>query len=509
MGLCMGTHAADVDVAIIGSGFSGLGMAIRLKQAGRTNFVIWEREAEVGGTWFVNHYPGCACDVQSHLYSFSFEPNPGWSRTFSPQAEIWRYLNHCADKHGLREHIRFNTEMQQAHFNDATGLWELHDGQGRMTTARVLVSGMGGLSRPKVPDFPGLAEFQGKTFHSQQWDHDYDLRGKRVAVIGTGASAIQFVPEIAKEVARLDLYQRTPPWIMPKPDYPVSEKLQGWFRRVPALQSAFRNALYWHLEVRAAGFTGGPAIMKLIQPQALRYIRRQVKDPELRAKVTPDYTLGCKRVLLSNNYYPALGRDNVDVVTSGIQGFTENGVIDRNGVEREVDAVILGTGFAATEPLPAGVLTGRGGLDITEAWACSGPQAYKGSTVPGFPNLFMLSGPNTGLGHNSMVYMIESQIQYVMDALKRMDAAGVRCIEVKPQVSQQFNDRLQKKMAGTVWAKGGCNSWYINEDGKNVTLWPYFTWQFRLATRRFDLHNYAVVDAVEKNNLTQLQEQAA
>ena len=399
--------------------------------------------------------------------------------------------------------------MTRAHYNDATGLWELHDDAGAVTTARVLISGMGGLSRPAIPDLAGLSEFTGKTFHSQQWDHDYDLNGKAVAVVGTGASAIQFVPEIARQVSRLDLYQRTPPWIMPKPDYRIGPRVQKLFQRVPGLMSLYRRFIYWSLEVRAAGFTGGPGIMKLLQPMAARHIRRQIRDPELRATVTPSYTLGCKRVLLSNNYYPALSRDNVEVVTSGIERFTADGVIDRQGVQRRVDAVILGTGFAATEPLPPGVLTGRNGLDITQAWAETGPEAYKGCTLSGFPNLFMLAGPNTGLGHSSMVFMLESQMQYVMDALKKMDVAGAQAVEVQPAVQRRFNDKLQAKMAGTVWMKGGCNSWYVNDAGKNVTLWPYYTWQFRLATRRFDIENYTTIKAPAAMPDLSLQEHAA
>ncbi len=506
----MGNSRADYDVAIIGSGFAGIGMAIRLKQEGRRSFVLWEREAEVGGTWYVNHYPGCACDVQSHLYSFSFEPNAQWSRTFSPQREIWDYLNRCVDKYDVRRHIQFQREMTRARYDDARGLWEIEDAQGNRCTARVLVSGMGGLSRPSIPDLPGLSDFQGRRFHSQQWDHDYALDGKRVAVVGTGASAIQFVPEIARQVARLDLYQRTPPWIMPKPDFAVPGVIQRLFGCLPMLQNLFRRWIYWSLEARAAGFTGGVGLMKLLQPLAARYIRKQIKDPVLRDKVTPRYTLGCKRVLLSNNYYPALARDNVEVVTSGIGHFTADGVVDQNGVERKVDAVILGTGFAATEPLPRGALLGRDGLDIVDAWAETGPQAYKGTTVSGFPNLFLLAGPNTGLGHSSMVFMIESQIAYVMDALARMDREGVQAVDLQPQVQRRFNEKLQRKMAGTVWMKGGCNSWYLDAAGRNVTLWPYYTWQFRLATRRFDLENYARIDAgAEAGAALELQENAA
>lgn len=502
--------SSDVDVAIIGSGFAGLGMAIRLQQEGKRSFVLLEKEAELGGTWFVNHYPGCACDVQSHLYSFSFEPNPNWTRTFSPQEEICRYLNHCADKYAVREHIRFNRELTHAQFDEEQGVWQLTDQNGQILRARVLVSGMGGLSRPSIPDFPGLSQFQGKVFHSQQWDHDYVLEGKKVAVIGTGASAIQFVPEIAPQLEQLDLYQRTPPWVMAKPDYAVAGFWQRLFKRVPLVQEAFRKGLYWFLEARATGFILLPGFMKLMQPVARRYIRKQISDPALCAQVTPSYTLGCKRVLLSNNYYPALDRDNVTVLSSGIERISPQGIIDQQGRERQVDAIILGTGFAATDPLPAGVLLGRGGLDIVDAWAQTGPEAYLGCTVAGFPNLFILAGPNTGLGHSSMVFMLESQINYVMDALVKMDQQAVQCVDVKPEVLRRFNQKLQKKMTGTVWARGGCTSWYLDDSGKNVTLWPYFTWQFRLATRRFDLNNYELLPSKTASApLTQPQELAA
>ena len=504
------TDQSDIDVIIVGGGFAGLGMAIKLKQEGRRSFVLLEKEADLGGTWYVNNYPGCACDVQSHLYSFSFEPNPHWSRSFSPQKEIHAYLEHCADKYEVRRHMRFNAEVSRARYLDQEQLWEVTTSDGRIQRARALVLGTGGLSRPALPDIPGLADFKGKTFHSQQWDHDYDLAGKKVAVIGTGASAIQFVPEIAPKVASMDLYQRTPPWIMPKPDYPMSGLAQGMLDKFPAAQKAYRSAIYWMLEARAAGFTGGAKFMKLMEPMARRFIRKQIKDPELRAKVTPNYTLGCKRILLSNNYYPALARDNVDVVTSGIQRITESGLIDREGQARDVDTIILGTGFAATAPLPAGMIMGRDGLDITEAWKDSGPQAYLGTTVAGFPNMFIMTGPNTGLGHSSMVFMIESQLAYVMSALKAMDRQGLLEVEVRANVQQRFNERLQRKMAGTVWAQGGCNSWYMDENGRNPTLWPYYTWQYRRATRKFDSENYQLVRArTDVAVWPQLEEMAA
>lgn len=479
-----------LDVAIIGSGFAGLGMAIKLRQEGRRSFVVLEKEAALGGTWLVNHYPGCACDVQSHLYSFSFEQNPDWSRTFSPQSEIRDYLEHCADKYDVRRAIRFGCEVTRARFDEAAACWELTAADGQQLRARVLVSGMGGLSRPSIPDFPGLSEFRGYRFHSQQWDHEYPLEGKRVAVIGTGASAIQLVPRVAEKVAHLDLYQRTPPWVLSKPDFRVAPFWRRLFRQMPWTQRLFRTAIYWHLEGRAFAFTRFPAVMKLIQPMARRFIARQIRDPALRAKLTPDYTLGCKRVLMANDYYPTLDREHVDVHSGGVKGFTATGVIGADGLERPADAVILATGFAATEPLPPGAIIGRDGVDIVEAWKDTGPEAYLGCTVAGFPNLFILAGPNTGLGHSSMVFMIESQIAYVMDALRRMDQDNLASVDLKPAVQAEYNRRLQRRMQRTVWETGGCRSWYMDAGGKNVALWPNFTWQFRLRTRRFRLNDY-------------------
>jgi cation diffusion facilitator CzcD-associated flavoprotein CzcO len=488
-------------VAIIGSGFSGLGMAIRLKQSGENDFVVFEKEGGVGGTWRVNHYPGCACDVQSHLYSYSFEPNPRWSRMFAPQPEIKAYLEGCAQKYGVLPHLRFNTEIRSARWNEDTARWHITDAEGVEHTAQVLVSGMGGLSTPSYPNVPGIQNFKGKTFHSQQWDHDFDLTGKRVAVIGTGASAIQFVPQIQKSVARLDLYQRTPPWIVPKPDRAISDTEKTVFENLPFVQTAVRGAIYGMLESRAFAFSVEPRLMKLAQKMAEAHIRRQVRDPVLRTKLTPDYTMGCKRVLISDDYYPALVQPNVDVITSGIREVREHSVIDVDGVEREVDAIIFGTGFKATDPVPKGVVYGRDGQDLVDAWP-QGPEAYKGAAIAGFPNLFFIMGPNTGLGHNSMVYMIESQIAYVADALKVMDQRRLRSVEVRPVVQQAFNASLHSRLQKAIWTVGGCKSWYVHPvSGRNVTLWPGFTWQFRLETRRFDPLAYTLKPAGKPRSL--------
>ncbi|WP_057391923.1 flavin-containing monooxygenase [Ralstonia solanacearum] len=479
-----------IDIAIIGTGFAGLGMAIRLKQHGIDDFLVFEKADTVGGTWRDNHYPGCACDVQSHLYSFSFAPNPDWSRMYSPQPEIRAYLERCTDRFGVRPHVRFNHELNRAAFDDAAGVWTLEMADGRRYRARTLISGMGGLSRPSWPSIPGIETFRGTAFHSQQWEHGYDLRGKRVAVIGTGASAIQFVPQIAPKVGRLDLYQRTPPWILPKPDREVSRAERWLFRHLPFTQKLVRSGIYWMLESRVLGFVLHPKLMKAVEGMARRHIQRHIPDPALRDKVTPDYTIGCKRILISNDYYPALARPNVDVVTTGVARIEPHAIVDTDGTRREVDCLIFGTGFHATDPFPRGVLLGSQGVDIVDAWGM-GAQAYLGTTVAGFPNFFMVVGPNTGLGHSSMVFMIESQAAYIVDALQSMRAHNVATIDVRPDVQRRFNDRIQKQLSHAIWSAGGCVSWYLDpKSGKNTTLWPGFTWQFRRATAHFRLADY-------------------
>ncbi len=477
-------------VVIIGAGFAGLGMAVRLRQAGETDFVVFDKESGVGGTWWVNRYPGCACDVESHLYSFSFAPNPGWRRMFAPGAEIQTYLQRCAERFGVTPHLRLGTGIRRMDWDDNAGLWHLLDEHGARYTANVVVAGMGALSVPHYPEIPGLERFQGRLFHSQQWDHSQPLDDERVAVIGTGASAIQFVPEIQPRVRHLDLYQRTPAWVLPRPDRPVSPRERNWFQRLPALQRAWRWGLYWMLEARVLAFAKFPGLMRLLQRSAERHLRRQVADPRLRRALTPDYLFGCKRILLSDTFYPAVTAPNVDLVTTGIREVGEHGIVSRDGRERPADTIILGTGFRAADPIPKGMIFGRRGVDLGVLWK-DGPQAYKGTTVSGFPNLFMLLGPNTGLGHSSVVLMIESQIAYVVDALRRMGRAGLRAVDVKPEAQQAWNARLQRRLQGTVWNAGGCRSWYLHPvSGRNVTLWPGFTWQFRLHTRRFDLRAY-------------------
>lgn len=482
------------DHIIVGTGFAGLGMAIQLKEDGLNDFVILERAQDVGGTWRDNRYPGCACDVQSHLYSFSFAQNPNWTRMFAKQGEIWDYLRACSEKYGLSSHLRYGADVNGARWDETLQHWVVTTQDGRLFTGRVLISGMGGLSNPAIPKIKGMESFKGVQFHSAQWRHDVDLKGKRIAVIGTGASAIQFVPEIQKLAGRVDLYQRTPPWIVPKPDRAISAIERTLFKRFPMLQNAYRKAIYWMLEARVLGFTVDPRLMKLFEGVARSHIKRQVQDPALRAKLTPDYTIGCKRILISDNYYPALTQANVDVITDGVKEIRANSVVTDDGVEREVDVLIWGTGFQAADPVPSGVFFGKGGVDILDAWK-DGAEAYKGTTMTGFPNLFFIVGPNTGLGHSSMVFMIESQVRYISQALKTMRTKNARTVEVKPEALRSYNDKLQSRIGKAVWSTGGCKSWYMDKNGRNITLWPGFTWQFRRQTREFDVGQYVLAPA--------------
>jgi cation diffusion facilitator CzcD-associated flavoprotein CzcO len=482
---------ADDDVVIIGAGFAGLAMGIRLKQAGIENFTILERASAVGGTWRENHYPGAACDVQSYLYSYSFEPHADWTRMFAPQAEILAYLERCVERYALGPHLRFDTSVESATFDERRGVWSVRTAAGAVIRARVVVSGCGPLNRPALPEIPGLASFAGTTFHSSRWDHAYPLDGKTVGVVGTGASAIQIVPSIAPRVGRMHLFQRTPPWIVPKPDRAISPRTQALFRRFPALQRAAREAIYWQRELFALGIVYEPRAMKLLQKLALRYLAASVPDPALRAKLTPDYLMGCKRILPTNDYYPALQRANVEVVTDGIREVSPRGIVTRDGTERPLDALVLATGFEASESLAPFAVCGRRGQDLNTAWR-RGAEAYLGTTAAGFPNLFMIVGPNTGLGHSSMILMIESQVQYVLDCVRTMRARGLKLVDVRPEVQTRYNARLQARLARTAWASG-CKSWYQTRDGKNTTLWPGFTFEFRFRTRRFDAENYDVV----------------
>ncbi len=481
----------DVEVLIVGAGFSGLGMAIQLDKAGIRDFLILERDAEVGGTWWANQYPGCACDVESHLYSFSFELNPSWSHVFARQPEILAYLKHVADKYALRSRIRFGTAATSAIFDEREGTWEVTTQTGDTIRARALVSCAGGLSQPGTPDIPGLGSFQGAMFHSARWDHSLSLEGKRVGIIGTGASAIQIVPEVAPKVASLTVFQRTPPWIVPRFDRVISPREKRLYAAAPALQWLVRAAYYWRRELLI-----GPAIIRrgrmtqLLERLARTHLERSVPDPALRAKLLPSYVIGCKRILISNDYYPAIQRDNVSLVTTPLDGVVPEGVRTKDGVTHAFDAIVLATGFDASDQAVRFDVRGLGGRLLREAWS-GGMEAYLGTTVAGFPNLFMIPGPNIGGGHNSLVFMLEAQIHYALQAIRILHGRRARYLDVRPGVQARYNAGLARKFEDTVWASG-CRSWYQNKDGRQTVLLPELTYPFYLRTRRFDEESYDV-----------------
>jgi cation diffusion facilitator CzcD-associated flavoprotein CzcO len=519
-------------IAIVGSGFAGLGAAIRLKQAGVEDFVVLERTGDVGGTWNVNTYPGCQCDIPSHLYSFSFAPNPNWSRTYSPQPEIWEYLRGVCRDHGVDRHIRFHTEVTAARWDEQERLWRLEirtnagpgspNGSGTTSadvngleatsaggngsgpasaavngskttsvgelTAELLIAAPGPLAEPKLPAIEGIETFAGAMFHSAEWNHEHSLLGKRVAAIGTGASAIQFVPRIQPEVSKLHVFQRTPPWVVPRRDRATTSAERLLYRRFPPAQRFVRGFVYATRELFVPTLMH-PHPNSLAERAARKHLREQVPDPALRAQLTPRYRIGCKRVLISNEWYPTLQQPNVEVVTDSVVRITPQGVLTGDGTEREVDTIVFGTGFHVTDMPLAHWVHGPGGRSLNDVWQGS-PQAYLGTTVAGFPNLFLMVGPNTGLGHNSIVFMIESQLNYIMGCLAQLDRTSSSTFEVRSDVQARFNAEIQKKLKGSVWTSGGCASWYLDEHGRNSTVWPGSTWTYRRRTRRFDPGDY-------------------
>ncbi|MCA1226965.1 NAD(P)/FAD-dependent oxidoreductase [Saccharopolyspora sp. 6M] len=484
----------DTSVVIVGTGFAGIGTAIKLKEAGIHDFIVLEKSDDLGGTWRDNTYPGCACDVPSLMYSFSFEQNPNWSRLFAQQQEIWDYLQHCADKYGIREHIHYGVEFTGAEYDEDRRNWHVRTASGTEYVGRALVSGVGALHIPSYPEVDGIERFQGEVFHSAQWNHDYDLEGKRVAVIGTGASAIQFVPRVAEQAAKLHLFQRTPPWVQPKPDREIPRSIRTLFRRIPFAQRIARAAVYWVLELRSVAVLRSKLLGKISEHLAKRYIRSVVRDPQVREAVIPRYSMGCKRILLSSDYYPALNKPNVDLRTSGVAEVKENSIVTGDGEEHPVDAIIYGTGFHVTDAFDHLEIVGRGGRKLQDAWK-NGMQAHLGITVSGFPNLFFLLGPNTGLGHNSVVFMIESQINYVLSCLRPILRGDVDQVDVRQSVQDEFNDRIQHQLGGAVWSAGGCQSWYLDVNGVNRTIWPGFTWNYWLRTRKADPADFEVTAA--------------
>jgi cation diffusion facilitator CzcD-associated flavoprotein CzcO len=459
----------DTEVLIIGAGFSGLGAAMALLEDGHPDFFVIERADSLGGTWRDNSYPGCACDIPSVLYSYTEDQNPDWTRAFAPQPEILDYMRAVAARHELEPHIRYGHELLGADYEEDRQLWVVRTSAGAFT-ARVLVSAVGALADPSVPALDGFERFRGRSFHSARWDHDHDLSGRRVAVVGTGASAIQFVPEIVDRVERLTLFQRTPPWVMPRANPPIPAAWRRAFRRSPRLERIVREAVFSLFESFHFGFRH-PAAGRLAQRRALGNIERNVTDAVLRAKLTPDYALGCKRVLGSDTWYPALCRPNVEVVTDRIATVTEDGIVDGAGVHHQVDTIIFGTGFRVTDPPIADRVRGRGGVSLRESWQGS-MKAHLGIAINGFPNMVMLLGPNTGLGHNSVLLMIEAQLGYLRRLLAYRATNGLATVEPTADAQARFAADVDQGMQGSVWTAGGCVSWYLDATGRNSTLWP-------------------------------------
>ncbi|MFE3291076.1 flavin-containing monooxygenase [Rhodococcus sp. NPDC059234] len=464
---------------VIGAGFAGLGMAAGLVRAGRSDFVVLEKADDLGGTWRENIYPGCECDVPSVLYSYSFSPNSRWSGVRAAQSEILRYLGRVADEHRIRERIEFGVEVANARWDESGARWHVRTTTGREYVARFLVVATGALHLPKVPTIPGAESFRGAQFHTAHWDHSVDLAGKSVAVVGTGASAIQVVPQIADRAGSLQLYQRTPPWVLPRRErLPVPRTALG--------AKVLRGLTYCGAETLAVGLNGHPALVRPLERRALRHLRRQVGDPALRATLTPDYRIGCKRILRSNTYFPAVAGPRTEVITERIAEIRPHAVVAADGTVRPVDVIVYATGFRVAGALAGMPLVGRGGVGLQQRWLRDGIRTHLGITVSGLPNAFLLTGPNTGLGHTSVVFMIESQVRYVLAAMDLVAGAGARAIDVRADAQAEFHEELHGKLATAVWSTGGCRSWYVDAQGSNHSLWPGFSWQYRMQTRRVD-----------------------
>ena len=482
---------SDFPIAILGAGFAGIGMAIQLKKAGIHSFTIFERAAEIGGTWRDNTYPGAACDVPSHAYSLSFEQNPGWTHRYSPSQEIQNYLLGITDKWKLREHLRLGTEIVEARFDETRGVWILGTDKGDTFTARVVVSGVGGLVDPALPDIKGLQSFRGELFHTARWNHDYELTGKRVGVIGTGASAVQVVPSIAPQVEQLAVFQRTPAWVVPKRDKRYSARARKLYARFPFLLHASRFLQYLASEMAGPMiFLDAPRLSALGERLSMAHLHAQVKDPALREKLTPHFQFGCKRILVSDDYWASFERPNVELVTERIEEIVPEGIRTADGALHELDALVLATGFSlglASAPFP---ITGRGGRTLDDAWK-NGAVAYKGMTVAGFPNWFILMGPNTGPGHTSVLVYTEAQIAHALGAIEKLRREGSKWLDVRQSVQDRYNAGIQGRMKHMVWSTG-CNSWYLSKDGSNHSLYPGFAAEYALRARHFDPGDYEI-----------------
>lgn len=498
------TSIRHVEVAIAGAGFGGLCMAIKLKQAGIDDFVILEKGAEVGGTWRDNQYPGAACDVQSHMYSYSFETSAKWTKRYAPWQEIQQYILDVTAKYGLRPHIRLGQEVTSAVFNEAAARWVIKTASGDTVMARHWVLASGPLHVPAIPNIKGLDRFQGKVMHSAQWDHAYDLTGKTVVSIGTGGSAIQYVPEIAPKVKQLHVFQRTAAWVIPRDERRYSAFRKWMFAAIPVTRTLHRWRCYWTNESRVWPIFH-PKLAKVGEFFLKQFIKWQVKDPALVQKLTPDYTLGCKRILISNKWFPTFNRPNVELVTDDIREITPEGIVSRDGTLRKADCIILGTGFVVDPRIYMKnfELRGRHGHTLAEDWKTS-PTSYLGITTAHYPNMYQLVGPHTGLGHNSIIFMIEAQADYIVQCMKLLKQKGADYLDVKPQAQARFLADVTDHLQGTVWSSG-CRSWYQTAEGINFAIWPKSTWRYWLETRRVNVSDYEWV-SVSKSKTLQLPE---
>lgn len=485
-------------IAIIGAGFGGLGMAIRLLQSGIRDFIILEKADDVGGTWRENQYPGAACDVQSHLYSLSFAPKTDWSKRYAEAPEIFAYIQDLVQNHNLKNYCQFNSEVKSASYQENDCEWHLELNNNRKVIAQFMVLASGPLHVPQIPHIKGIEKFKGKVFHSSHWDHEYNLTDKNVASIGTGGSAIQYIPKIAVEVKNLYVFQRTAAWVIPRDErtyHALDKKLFSrfdWFRKI------HRARLYWSNESRVVPIVQ-PQIMKYGQKLAEAFIRYQVKNKATAKKLTPDYIMGCKRILISNTYFPTFNRPNVELITEGIQEVRENSIITQDGKERPIDCLTYGTGFI-TDPriyLNSFACYGQNGLELKDAWK-TGAESYYGICTKGFPNLFQLLGPNTILAHNSVIFMIESQINYILQLIQLVKRTQCEAIVVKDDIQEQFNHDIQEQLKGTVW-QSGCVSWYQQDGGKNFALWPTYTWKYWLQTRKPNPAAYRLLNKSSEN----------
>ena len=484
--------AAHYQVAIIGAGFGGLAMAIRLLQRNIHNFVILEKSNEVGGTWRENQYPGAACDVQSHLYSLSFAPKTDWSKRYAEAPEIFQYIQDVVQQFNLREYCQFNSEVVHTEYHEKGCVWHVALKDGRQLSCQYLVFASGPLHGPQIPHIQGIEKSQGKVFHSSQWDHQYNLNSKVVASIGTGGSAIQYIPEIAPQVKQIYVMQRTAAWVIPRDERKYLNVEKKLFKQADWFRKLHRARLYWSNESRAIPIMQ-PSVMKYTQKLAEAFIRFQVKDKQLAQKLTPDYIMGCKRILVSNKYFPTFNRDNVELVTDAIQELTADSIITKDGKMRKIDCLIYGTGFI-TDPriyLQPFSCIGEHGVELKQAWK-DGAESYYGISHKGFPNLFQLLGPNTVLAHNSVIFMIESQVDYILQMMDLVAQSQSNAIVVKDQVQDQFNHDVQDMLNNTVW-QSGCVSWYQQDGGKNFALWPTYTWKYWLKTKSLHPSDFRLI----------------